>query len=184
MEQNEHDLIRAALAGDRENFEMIIPLFSRKLFAVAFAVLRDREEAEDVVQETFFRAYKSRWRLRDPEKFPAWLVTVARNRACDFLRKRRTVPLPEESAEIADASAVKPDEQTRGSDLQRQVLNALTALPEQHRIAISLRYLEGMSHENIERIMGLSNGALRGILGRALGKMRKVLAPALVEERA
>ncbi len=158
---------------------MIIPLFSRKLFAVAFAILQDRDEAEDVVQETFFRAFKSRWRLRDPEKFPAWLVAVARNQACSILRKRRTVPLPDEAPEIADAFAVKPDEQTAGDDLHAHVFSALAKLPEQHRVAVSLRYLEGMSHENIEAAMGLSNGALRGILGRALEKLRKSLKPAI-----
>ena len=158
---------------------MIIPLFSRKLFAVGFAILQDREEAEDVVQETFFRAYQSRWRLRDPEKFPAWLIAVARNRSRDLLRKRRTIPLDEEQSEMADDFAAKPDEQTAGGDLRRHVLTALATLPESHRIAVSLRYLEGMSHENIERAMGLSNGALRGVLGRALEKMRKALKPAL-----
>lgn len=162
---------------------MIIPLFSRKLFAVGFAILQDREEAEDVVQETFFRAFKSRWRLRDPEKFPAWLVAVARNRACDVLRKRRASTLPDE-AELADEIAARPDEQTAGGEMHAHVLSALAALPEQHRVAVSLRYLEGMSHEKIERAMGLSNGALRGILGRALEKMRKALKPALAEARA
>ncbi|MEA3188862.1 MAG: polymerase sigma-70 factor, subfamily [Chthoniobacter sp.] len=184
MDANERELIEAAIHGDRENFEMIIPLFSRKLFAVGFAILQDREEAEDVVQETFFRAYKSRWRLRDPEKFPAWLVAVARNRARDLLRKRRTVGLREDARELEDTSAGKPDEETAGDDLHAHVLTALATLPEQHRVAVSLRYLEGMSHENIERAMGLSNGALRGILGRALEKMRTLLKPALAEERA
>src|SRR5271155_1536312 len=119
MESHERELIQSALDGDRESFEMIIPLYSRKLFGVAFAILQDREEAEDVVQDTFFRAFKSRWRLRGAEKFPAWLCAVARNRSLDLLRKRRTVPLPEEASEIADPFAPKPDEQTAGSDLHR-----------------------------------------------------------------
>src|SRR5580692_2112397 len=84
-------LIEAALNGDTESFEMIIRTHSRTLFAVAYAVLQDRAEAEDVVQETFVRAWNKRRWMRDPAKFPAWLTTVARNRACDIIRKRRTL---------------------------------------------------------------------------------------------
>ena len=63
------------------------------LFAIAYGVLQNRAEAEDVVQDAFVKAWKSRWRVRDPEKFPAWLATIARNRARDIARGRRTVPL-------------------------------------------------------------------------------------------
>src|SRR5476649_1334740 len=105
MDAPEIELIAAALNGDSESFEMLIRTHSRTLFAVAFAVLQDRAEAEDVVQETFFRAWRKRRMLRDPEKFPAWLVAVARNRACDLLRKRRTVPFTGDEPEIPDAQA-------------------------------------------------------------------------------
>ncbi len=177
MEPSDRELIKAAIEGDPDNFEMLIPLFSRRLFAVAFAILQDREEAEDVVQETFLRAFKSRWRLRDPDKFPAFITAIARNRARDLYRKKRPVPLQDDAPEIADESAPRPDGQA--SDVSQCVLSALSALPEQHRLAVTLRYLDGMDYDSIERTMSLSNGALRGILGRALGKMRRALKPAL-----
>jgi len=179
MEPSDRELIKAAIKGDSESFEMLIPLFSRRLFAVAFAILQDREEAEDVVQETFLRAFESRWRLRDPEKFPAFVTTIARNRARDLYRKKRSVPLRDDAAEIVDEFAPKPDEQTFGAEVSQCVLSALSTLPEQYRLAVTLRYLEDMDYESIERTMSLSNGALRGILGRALEKMRRVLRPAL-----
>src|SRR5664279_1924811 len=96
MDPNEREQYRAAIHGDREAFEMIIRTQSRALFAIAFGILQNREEAEDAVQDALIKAWKSRWRVRDPEKFPAWLGTIARYRARDLTRNRRTVPLENE----------------------------------------------------------------------------------------
>ena len=179
-------LIEAALRGDPDAFEMIIRHHSRTLFAVAYAILQDHAEAEDVVQETFVRAWNKRHWLRDPAKLPAWLATVARNRSCDLLRKRRTIPLDEQAplhesarmAQIADTRATTTADPLADDDLRAHMRLALGRLPEQHRTALTLRYLEGMDYLSIERAMGLTNGALRGILGRALTAMRKTLKPA------
>lgn len=179
MDASELELIEAALNGDSNCFEMLIRTRSRTLFAVAFAVLQDRDEAEDVVQETFVRAWRKRGSIREPGKFPAWLTAMARNRSCDLLRKRRTVPLDDNGPEIPDTQTVRPDVQMAGEDLRGRVKSALSRLPEQHRTALTLRYLEGMDHHSIETTMGLTNGALRGILGRALAAMRKTLKPTI-----
>src|SRR5438874_12649278 len=96
MDAPEHAIFRAAIQGDREAFEMVIRSTSRNLFAIAYGVLQNREEAEDVVQDTFVKAWKSRWRIRDCTKLPAWLSTIARHRARDLARKRRPEPLPED----------------------------------------------------------------------------------------
>jgi RNA polymerase sigma-70 factor (ECF subfamily) len=176
MDANEREQYRAAIHGDREAFEMIIRTHSRTLFAIAYAVLQNREEAEDVVQDALVKAWKTRWRVRDPEKFPAWLATIARHRARDIFRKRRTVPL---SATIEEATEPSSTAEPNGSELDQQLRSALAALPDLHRAALTLRYFEEMDYRSIENILGLSNGALRGILGRALASMRKQLRPAL-----
>ena len=79
MDASEREQYRAAIHGDREAFEMIIRTHSRTLFAIAYGILQNREEAEDVVQDSLVKAWKTRWRVRDPEKFPAWLATIARH---------------------------------------------------------------------------------------------------------
>ena len=89
MDASEREQYRAAIHGDREAFEMIIRTHSRTLFAIAYGILQNREEAEDVVQDSLVKAWKMRWRVRDPEKFPAWLSMIARHRAHDVFRKRR-----------------------------------------------------------------------------------------------
>ena len=152
---------------------MIIRTHSRTLFAIAYGILQKREEAEDVVQDALVKAWKTRWRVRDPEKFPAWLATIARHNAHDVFRKRRAVPLPELLTE-----PIEP-ESTNTSALDQRLHSALAALPELHRAALTLRYFEDMDYRAIENTLGLTNGALRGILGRALASMRKQLRPAL-----
>ena len=176
MDSNEHAIYRAAIQGDREAFEMIIRSSSRNLFAIAYGVLQNRQEAEDVVQDTLVKAWKSRWRVRDPEKFPAWISTIARHRARDLARCRRPEPLPDdfESSEVLSAESDRP-----GTDLDAEVQTALAQLPELHRMAVTLRYFEELDYATIEQTLGLTNGALRGILGRALGAMRRRLKPAL-----
>src|SRR5213594_989665 len=110
MDASEREQYRAAIHGDREAFEMIIRTHSRALFAIAYGILQNREEAEDVVQDSLVKAWKSRWRVRDPEKFPAWLATIARYRARDVFKKRRSVPLPVEAEEELATGPEKTEE--------------------------------------------------------------------------
>jgi RNA polymerase sigma-70 factor (ECF subfamily) len=173
MDPIEREQYRAAIQGDREAFEMTIRTHSRTLFAIAYGILQSREEAEDVVQDSLVKAWKTRWRVRDPEKFPAWFAAIARHRAHDVLRRRRSVPLSQEAMETQDAEA------TDTTVMDQRLHSALATLPELHRAALSLRYFEKLDYSSIENLLGVSNGALRGILGRALASMRKQLRPAL-----
>src|SRR6266704_4834036 len=137
MEASEREQYQAAIRGDRDAFEMIIRTHSRPLFAIAYGILQNREEAEDAVQDALVKAWKSRWRVRDPEKFPAWLCMIARHRARDVFRKRQPVSV----SEIPES--VEP-ETTDTTSLDRQLHSALAELPDLHRAAISLRYFEEM----------------------------------------
>ena len=179
MQSSEHEIFRAAILGDREAFEMVIRTQSRALFAIAYGILQNREEAEDVVQDTLVKAWKTRWRVRDPEKFQAWLGTIARNRAYDLARRRRPMSLAEAPNDTIEPEMESSSAAAMEKELNAQVHSALRALPELHRMALTLRYFEELDYATIERALGLSNGALRGILGRAMTTMRKRLRPAL-----
>jgi RNA polymerase sigma-70 factor (ECF subfamily) len=173
MDSSEHEIFRAAVRGDREAFEMIIRTESRALFAIAYGILQNRSDAEDVVQDALVKAWKSRWKVRDPEKLPAWLGTIVRHRARDLARKRKPEPLLDELSNQPEELATT--DESFGTNLQV----ALAELPELHRAALTLRYFEELDYAAIERLLGLSNGALRGILGRALQTLRKRLRPTL-----
>jgi RNA polymerase sigma-70 factor, ECF subfamily len=171
MDASEREQYKAAIHGDRDAFVMIIRTRSRTLFAIAYGILQNREEAEDVVQDSLVKAWKMRWRVRDPEKFPAWLSMIARHRAHDAFRKRRSIPFSHERIETSEANA--PDTVA----MDQQLHSALASLPELQRAALTLRYFEEMDYRTIENRLGLTNGALRGILGRALASLRKQLRP-------
>jgi RNA polymerase sigma-70 factor (ECF subfamily) len=183
MDANEREVYQAAIHGDCQAFEMIIRSQSRPLFAIAYGILQNREEAEDAVQDALIKAWKSRWRVRDPEKFPAWLCMIARHRARDVFRKRRPIAQDLEGAAVRGALPLSAPVFSSDEILDRQLHSALASLPELHRAALSLRYFEEMDYATIENRLGLSNGSLRGILGRALATMRKQLKPALASEQ-
>src|SRR5215475_6715646 len=124
MDASEREQYRAAIHGDREAFEMIIRAHSRTLFAVAYGILQNREEAEDVVQDSLVKAWKMRWRVRDPKKFPAWLCMIARHCAHDAFRKRRPATFTHEVIETSEANT--PDTMA----IDQQLHSALAMLPE------------------------------------------------------
>jgi len=173
MDASEREQYQAAIHGDRQAFEMIIRTHSRTLFAIAYGILQNREEAEDVVQDSLVKAWKTRWRVRDPEKFPAWLFMIGRHRAHDALRKRRPILFTHETSEAKEMGT------SDTAAIDQQLHSALATLPELHRAALTLSYFEEMDYRSIENTLGLTNGALRGILGRALASLRKQLRPAL-----
>ena len=172
-------IIERTLAGDSEAFELLIRAYSRLVFAQVYSILHHRQETEDIVQETFLKAYKTLWRLRQPEKFQSWLLSIARNRALDAIRRRKMDPLPENIGEIPEEVTENREQLMEKMEFHAKVRQAVSCLPEHHRLAITLRYLEGMDYQAIQETMGLTNGALRGILGRAVGTLRKTLKPAI-----
>ncbi len=167
-------------------FETLIREHGRRLHAVAYAVLQDGAEAEDVVQETFLKAYKTHRegrRLPPTEKLPAWLSALTRNGAIDRLRRSRRRPFSEEAGDHhADPVAPSPASDLEAREQTQQVDALLAALPENHRLAVTLRFMEGMDYQGIADHMGLSHGALRGILGRAMETLRReaALLPSLL----
>ena len=170
--------VTKALAGDPAAFEALIRRYAGLVYAQVFMLLRDHHDCEDVVQETFLKAYTFRIRLRDPRKFPHWLLSIARNTARDVLRlrqKRDTAVADSRFARAARPAAAGPAVQAQLAERHRQVVAALAGLPEHWRLAVTLRYLDGWRHQRIREKMGISDGALRGILGRALRGLRRRL---------
>ena len=164
------------------SFPTIIHTHSRALFAIAYGVLQNREEAEDVVQDVLVKAWKTRWRVVYTGEIPglAGYDRTRPHRARDLARRRRICSVPGGGSQTG-RSAIRRG----GRDFQKKrrstnkVRAALATLPNLHRAALTLRYFEAMDYAAIERALGLSNGALRGILGRAMETMRKRLRPGL-----
>lgn len=166
-----------ALGGDARAFESLIRVYARLVYAQAFMILGDHGETEDAVQETFVRAYRFRIQLRDPHLFTFWLLSIARNVARDTVRKRpRATMVQEEQARgVPDRRSRSPLRHVEVIDELQRLAAALAGLPARYRLALDLRYVEGLGHRAIEQRMNISNGALRGILVRGLRMLRREL---------
>lgn len=176
-------VLRPMSQEDREEAYRRLMLKYWTLVAVfARSRIRDREEAEDIAQEVFFRAFRSLDTLRDLETFPGWVLKIARNLVTDRLRARRRSPRTVSiSNDDFAPEAAAPDASPSGAALLeakeevQEMLEALAALPEKYRDVIVLRYLEGVDGKSLARAVGEPEGTLRNRLFRALDKLRQRL---------
>jgi len=182
MDEQTSRLIEKALAGDKEAFENVIRLFARAVFAKAYLILQEKESAEDIVQETFIKAFQNRDQLQDGAKFPSWLFSIARNLSVDYVRKFGARPLDSRILHMENEDLKKPDQELSGKEARQKIHSAISTLPERHRQVILLRYMEEMDYKTIQKLLGISDGTLRGILGRGLKMLRKELNPVLLRQ--
>jgi RNA polymerase sigma-70 factor (ECF subfamily) len=166
-------LVRSALAGDRAAFEALVDRHQRSALATCLAVLRDRQLAEDAVQDAFVSAYRSLRTLRDPAGFGGWLLSIARNRATRLARDRtRRLRLAQDSVERADAPRPQPLAEAAVDDA---LLAALAALPDHERSVVTLRYFDGHGVAEIAAITGRPTGTVTKQLQRAHERLRATL---------
>jgi RNA polymerase sigma-70 factor (ECF subfamily) len=169
---HEADLVRRCQAGDRTAFEGLVRDYARLVWASVYGMVRDRAWTEDVVQETFLRAWEWLKELKEPSAFRAWLLTIARRLAWRRAELSGREDLVPEVPETPAASAVEDPEEARD-----RVQEALARLPERYRVPVTLHYLNGMQYGAISKLTGLANGSLRRLLARGAAKLRAELAP-------
>lgn len=163
-------LVRRTLAGDQEAFASIVEKYKDPVFNVAYRMLGNPTEAEDVAQEAFVRAYTQLHTYQEGRRFSTWLLSIASHLAIDQLRRRRFLALPLENAPflewIADLGA-GPEQaalQVEASDEMQQVLSAL---PPKYRAVLVLRYWYDFSYEEIAEMLGLTSALVKARLHRA-----------------
>jgi RNA polymerase sigma-70 factor (ECF subfamily) len=176
---DEKELIRRSQTGDGEAFGVLIERYKGKVFSLAYGFTRDRAAADDLAQDVFIKAYFSLPKFKSQSEFGTWLYRIAVNHAKDYLRKNRTRMRDlsiEDVGEQRLAAADKSQEDIRSEEERRTlVLAALERLPEKYRVILTLRDIEGMSYEDISRILGLSPGTVDSRLHRARQKLRQRL---------
>jgi len=165
--------------GDPAAFRELVEATSARLYRLARHLMRDADEAEDVVQETYIRAWQRRGDLRDPQAVVPWLSRIARNAARDRLRWWRRRP-ERARVEIEPPAAESPaDAQLVDAQRGAEVRRALDVLSEKHRVILLLREVEDMSYEQIAELLGLPLGTVESRLHRA----RAALASKLEKKR-
>jgi len=178
-------LIERTLAGDGAAFGMLMERFQRRIYRVAFAVVRDDVEADTITQDTFIQAYTHLARFEGRAELETWLTRIAINRARDVLRRRRFVSLftlrndeDGESEVMLEPVDERPDpeRQMSSSQLRAAIQRAERGLSAQQKVIFRLRHYENLSLEDIATHLGLQSGTVRAHLFRAIHKVRRELA--------
>jgi RNA polymerase sigma-70 factor (ECF subfamily) len=167
IQEPETTLVEAAIKGEPESFTELCRRYYPAMVAVAHSQLGDRHLAEDAAQETFAKAAVKLPQLRQTNKFAGWLATICRNQARDMARCQNNLRANNEFSDAATKS-----EKDDSSDAVRQALKKLT---EPARELVFLRYYDGLSYEQISKVLGISQQAINGRLRRAKRKMADYL---------
>jgi RNA polymerase sigma-70 factor (ECF subfamily) len=174
--------VAQARAGDSEAFRLLVERHSRALFKLGYRMTGNEQDAEDVVQEAFLKAYRSLDRFEERSQVSSWLYRIAANCAFDVLRRRqrrggRLESLDAEDAPEPHAAEAGPDRLALGGDVRRGVETALQRMSARERAAFVLRHFEGRSIAEIELALGMDTTAVKQSVCRAVRKAREVLAP-------
>jgi RNA polymerase sigma-70 factor, ECF subfamily len=177
--------VAKTLAGDEEAFRPLVERYSQRLFRLAFRMTGNENEAEELVQETFLRAYRNLARFEARSNFGTWLYRICANCSLDQLRKRRNpadfreLDDPEGSLSANDLAnpSPSPERMLLSAEIRNQMEAAIAQLTPTERTAFALRHHEGLSIEEISRILGLRISATKNAVFRGVQKLRKALAP-------
>jgi RNA polymerase sigma-70 factor (ECF subfamily) len=171
-------------AGDSEAFRLLVDRHARTIFRLAFRMLGNEPDADDIVQETFLRAYRQIDRFESRANFGTWLYRIAVNCSLDLLRQRPRRPDEREFGDgeepVADPGTnPSPERLMFSAEVQARVNSALQDLSPAERAAFLLRHFEGQSIAEIGRALGLRTSATKHAVFRAVQKMRRALEPVL-----
>jgi RNA polymerase sigma-70 factor (ECF subfamily) len=184
-EPPDRELIDRTLAGDGAAFGVIVERFQRKIYRVAYAIVRDAAEADAVTQDSFVQAYMNLAKFEGRAELETWLTRIAINKSRDSLRRRRFVSLSsgtsdddEERSETFEPVDDRPDaeRQVASAQLRAAIRRAERTLSSQQQLIFRLRHYENLSLEQIAEQLGLRSGTVRAHLFRAVHKVRQELA--------
>lgn len=187
-------LIKSAQNGDKLAFKKLVQRHQRRAFAIALGLLRDEQDAREVVQEAFLRVHRGLDSFHGGSTFFTWLYRIVTNLSIDLIRKpsRREAELDDER-DIIDESDIPllsridgadPMDVLRRAEIRNKLEAALDALPSYHRGVIVMREVEGMSYEEMAEAMKVSKGTIMSRLFHARQKLQKSLADCYAEEVA
>jgi RNA polymerase sigma-70 factor (ECF subfamily) len=185
MECNDLGLVTRTRAGDTDAFRVLVERHSRSLFRLAYRMTGNQQDAEDVVQDSFLRAFKQLARFDERASFGTWLYRIAVNCSLDLVRsrKRRNELAPPADSDPVDPTlslpslAPSPDRIAISGEVRDRVASAMTELSASERTAFVLRHFEGMGIEEVSRVLGCQPGAAKHSVFRAVQKLRRALEP-------
>jgi RNA polymerase sigma-70 factor (ECF subfamily) len=196
--EEDRALIARAQAGgadSKEAFRKLVERHQRRAFAIALGLVRDENDARELVQDAFLRVYKSLGSFQGGSSFFTWLYRIITNLSIDLIRKpgRQTTDIKDTHLEIDESSdldlpflsrfeGADPADVVRRTEIAERLRAALDALPSYHRAVIVMREIEGLSYEEMAQAMDVSKGTIMSRLFHARQKLQRALADCYSEQ--
>ena len=185
MSHNEQLLLERAKAGDVAAFEKLIEAYQKKIFNLAYRMTGNFDDAGDMAQEALVRIFKSIANFREQSSFSTWVYRITTNVCLDELRKKKNKKVYSLDEEIhAEDGEIQrqimsddplPDEIAEKEELKRIVNSAINSLPEEQKIVITLRDLQGLSYDEISEVLDCPVGTVKSRINRARQALKNVL---------
>jgi RNA polymerase sigma-70 factor (ECF subfamily) len=170
----EREAIEACRRGEREAFDRLVVRYQRDVYRLCYRYVNDHEDANDLAQEVFLKAWRAIGRFRGESSFSTWLYRIAVNACLNFraLRRPATQELPETLADPVPGALARAE----NDDEARRVRSAVVHLPEKQRVTLILKVYHELTHEEVARILGSTVGTVKANLFHALGNLRRLMA--------
>jgi RNA polymerase sigma-70 factor (ECF subfamily) len=182
MTRTDEELVALSIGGDADSFNQLVLRWERPIYALAYRTIGREEDARDVCQETFLRAFRALPGFRGQAKFSSWLYRIALNLCRDWIRRERRAPVvqaPEDVDLVELAAAAEPSESIEDlvarKDLTRLVERAMALLPEEQRTAIVLKEYHGLTFQEIADLAGCPLSTVKTRLYQGLTVLRREL---------
>jgi RNA polymerase sigma-70 factor (ECF subfamily) len=177
MTVRDEQLIQGVVEGDKVAFGILVERYRKQVLGMCYSFTKDYHDTEDIAQTVFVKAYKSISNLDDPERFPAWLSKITYSTCKDWLRREKRETLTLKKLEGSGLLRSSVTESIRAEeDLDKIVAAALTELPENMQVVLSLRFYEKLSYRDIADFLDVPVSTVRGMLYRGTQLLRKLLA--------
>ena len=187
MEISDAAVVAQVLAGDKEAYRLLVERHTRSIHGVAYRMTGNEQDAEEILQETFLRAYKSLRSFELRSSFSTWLYRIAVNRCLDFLKAKKMTDAYQISEEPGGeenereiqvaASNPGPDRLLLSAEARQKIGEAISLLTPAERVAFTMRHMEGKSIEEISKSLNVRASAAKNSIFRAVQKIRKELEP-------
>jgi RNA polymerase sigma-70 factor (ECF subfamily) len=184
----DEDLVARARGGDRDSFNQLVVRWERPIYALAYRVIGREEDARDIAQDTFLRAYRALGGFKGQAKFSSWLYRITLNLCRDWMRRERRTPVAQapEGVDLLDlATESTPSESIEDlvsrKELGRAVAKAMSSLPEEQRTAIILKEYQGLTFQEIADLLDCPLSTVKTRLYQGLNVLRRQLEQAGVE---
>ena len=184
MEATDQEIIEKILKGQGELYEEIIKRYKNGVYSLCMRMIRNNEDAKDLAQDAFIKAYQNLDKYNSEYKFSTWIFKVASNLCVDHLRKLKTQTLPyDDKLSMPHDTASAEDIYIHKSN-KRQIEKAIQDLPEEYRVLVILYHKEGLSYEEMSDMLKLPMSKVKNRLHRARNRLKEVLKDIKKEESA